>query len=348
MLELNGAEGGGQLLRTALTLSICTGTPFRMTGIRAGRPKPGLMRQHLTAVEAAAAISAANVRGATPGSLQLEFVPGHVRAGDYHFPIGTAGSTTLVLQTVLPALLQAESPSTLHIEGGTHNPMAPSVDFLTNAFIPLLGKMGADVELKLERYGFYPAGGGSLRAHIAPGKLLPLTLMDRGALKSIKAQALISAVPSTVADRELAVVARRLGLDPEALEHRSIQPAAGPGNVLMITIESEHVSEVITSFGARGVTSEAVAERACAATRAYIDQGVVVGEHLADQILLPMALAGGGSFRTGGLTEHFCSNASLIGRFVPIDITANGHPVDSNMSGHGKARTVDWMVEIKS
>lgn len=348
MLEVNGAEGGGQLLRTALTLSICTGTSFRMTGIRAGRPKPGLMRQHLTAVEAAAAISAAEVRGATLGSLQLEFVPGQVRAGDYHFPIGTAGSTTLVLQTVLPALLWAESHSTMHIEGGTHNPMAPSVDFLTNAFIPLLRKMGADVELKLERYGFYPAGGGSLRVDIAPGKLLPLTLTDRGALKSIRAQALISAVPGTVADRELAVVARRLGLGPEALEHRSIRPAVGPGNVLMISIESEHVSEVITSFGARGITSETVAERACATACAYIDQGVVVvGEHLADQILLPMALAGGGSFRTGGLTEHFCSNASLIGKFVPIDITANGQVVDSSMSSPG-SRTADWLIEIKS
>jgi RNA 3'-terminal phosphate cyclase (ATP) len=347
MLELDGTEGGGQLLRTALTLSICTGTPFRMAGIRAGRPKPGLMRQHLTAVEAAATISGAEIRGANPGSTQLEFVPGLARAGDYHFSIGTAGSTTLVLQTVLPALLRADSRSTLHLEGGTHNPMAPSVDFLTSAFIPVLRKMGAHVELKLERYGFYPAGGGSLRVDIAPGKLLPLTLTDRGALKSIRAQALISAVPSTVADRELAVVARRLGLGAESLEHRSIRPAVGPGNVLMITIESEHVSEVITSFGARGVTSEAVAERACAAARAYIDQGVVVGEHLADQILLPLALAGSGSFRTTGLTEHFCSNANLIGRFIPIDITVNSRPVESSMSHRGDSKTADWLVELK-
>ncbi|MDB5972808.1 MAG: 3-terminal-phosphate cyclase [Hydrocarboniphaga sp.] len=347
MLELNGAEGGGQLLRTALTLSICTGTPFRMTGIRTGRPKPGLMRQHLTAVEAAAAISGAEVRGANPGSLQLEFVPGPVRAGDYRFPIGTAGSTTLVLQTVLPALLRANSPSTLHLEGGTHNPMAPSVDFLTRAFIPVLRKMGAHVELKLERYGFYPAGGGSLRVDIAPGTLVPITLADRGALKSVKAQALISAVPGTVADRELAVVAQRLGLGSEALEHRSIRPAVGPGNVLMITIESENVSEVITSFGARGVTSEAVAERACSAARAYIDQGVVVGEHLADQILLPMALAGGGSFRTSRPSEHFCSNVSLISRFVPIDITVNGHPIGSFIGNRIDSNTSGWTVELK-
>jgi len=262
MLELNGAAGGGQLLRTALTLSMCTGTPFRMAGIRAGRAKPGLMRQHLTAVQAAAAISGAEVRGASPGSTVLEFVPGQVRAGDYHFPIGTAGSTTLVLQTVLPALSMASAGSTVHLEGGTHNPMAPPTDFLADAYIPMLRRMGADIDLVTERYGFYPAGGGSLRVRIGPGTLGSLSLPARGGLKSIRARALISSVPASVADRELAVVARRLGLESDKLEHRSVRPAVGPGNALIITIESEHVCEVITSFGARGISAEAVAEPA--------------------------------------------------------------------------------------
>lgn len=330
MLELDGSKGGGQLLRTALALSMCTGTPFKMLGIRAGRSRPGLMRQHLTAVEAARAVCAATVKGATPGSLELEFVPGEIRAGDYHFSIGTAGSTTLVLQTVLPALLKADAPSTIHLEGGTHNPLAPPVDFLSHAFVPALRKMGVGVEIELERYGFFPAGGGSLRARISPGLLQPIELMERGALVSVTGRSLISGIPGLVAERELAVVAQRLGLGPEQLEHRSIRSPAGPGNVLMILIESENVTEVVTQFGERGVTAEAVAERACGTAKRYLEQGIVVGEHLADQLLLPMALAGGGCFMTMKPSEHFTSNAEMIEKFLAVEIESIVQPVSQD------------------
>jgi RNA 3'-terminal phosphate cyclase (ATP) len=320
MLEINGAEGGGQLLRSALTLSLCTGTPFRMYGIRAGRSKPGLMRQHLTAVLAAAEIGGADVTGAALGAQDLVFVPGAVRGGDYRFSIGTAGSTTLVLQTLLPALCAAAEPSTLVLEGGTHNPMAPPADFLIQAYAPLLRQMGVDVGIELQRYGFYPAGGGRLSVAIRPAALQPLTLLARGACQSRNACALSSAVPSTVAERELAAVARRLGYADAELAHRALRPAAGPGNVLSVTLQFEHVTEVFVGFGERGIRAEAVAERVCEQVEAYVKSGAAVGPHLADQLLLPLALAGGGVFTTTTPTDHLTTNAALIEKFVAVDI----------------------------
>lgn len=320
MLEISGQEGGGQLLRSALALSMCTATPFRMTGIRAGRPKPGLMRQHLTAVQAAAEVCQARVTGAELGSQALSFEPAEPRGGDYRFAIGTAGSTTLVLQTILPALLRASQPSTLRLEGGTHNPLAPPADFLIHAFAPLLRRMGAGLSIELEQYGFYPAGGGVLNVSLQPAPLQALQLPERGALLARKARALVSAIPGSIAERELAVVARRLGLVAEELEHRAVRPSFGPGNALMLEFRFENVTEVITSFGERGVSAEAVAERACTQANEYLAAGAAIGPHLADQLLLPLALAGAGSFTTTRPTEHFVSNAALIEKFVAVAI----------------------------
>jgi RNA 3'-terminal phosphate cyclase (ATP) len=320
MIQIDGTQGGGQLLRTALSLSLCTGTPFRMSGIRAGRSKPGLMRQHLTAVEAAAQISDAIVTGAVPGSQEISFRPKEISGGNYHFAIGTAGSTTLVLQTLLPALWHARTPSTLRLEGGTHNPLAPPADFLTHAFAPLVGRMNAPVAIALERHGFFPAGGGELNVQIAPsGKLNPLSLLERGTLRRTVARALISAIPSSVADRELRVAARYFGLAEDALEHRSVRPAVGPGNALMIVFEFDEVTEIFTGFGERGVSAEQVAERICREARIFLDSDVAVGPYLADQLLLPMALAGGGEFSTLAPTNHARTNAALIEKFLPVE-----------------------------
>lgn len=162
LITIDGSigEGGGQILRTALGLSMVTGQAFRIEKIRAGREKPGLLRQHLTAVNAAVAISGASVEGNVIGSRELLFLPGSTAAREYAFSIGSAGSMTLVLQTVLPALLTADAPSKLTLEGGTHNPFAPPIDFLEKAFLPLVGRMGPRVSVSLERAGFYPAGAG--------------------------------------------------------------------------------------------------------------------------------------------------------------------------------------------
>ena len=165
MIEIDGSqgEGGGQILRTALALALVTGKPFRITNIRAGRKKPGLLRQHLTAIQAAMAVGGAAAEGATIGSRDLVFHPGAITPGTYRFAVGTAGSTTLVLQTILPALLCAGGESMLTLEGGTHNPFAPPFDFLQTTFLPQVNRLGPKVEAVLERPGFYPAGGGRFR-----------------------------------------------------------------------------------------------------------------------------------------------------------------------------------------
>lgn len=321
MIEIDGSQGGGQLLRTALTLSMVTATPITMTGIRAKRSRPGLMRQHLTAVEAARQVSDAEVNGADAGSQSLTFVPNKVRSGDFRFPIGTAGSTTLVLQTILPALSQASGTSTVHLEGGTHNPLAPPADYLIDVFAPTIGKMGVQADIRLVRHGFYPAGGGAMKVHVQPAQALqPLHLVERGALRSVSARALISNLNASVAERELKVVARRLGLSENALHLHEIKPALGPGNALMIKVESEHITECFTTFGERGVSAEQVAEHACDMAQAYIKAGVAVGCYTADQLLLPMALSGSGSFTTTEPTDHARTNASLIEKFLEVQI----------------------------
>ncbi|GFZ85913.1 RNA 3'-terminal phosphate cyclase [Dyella caseinilytica] len=321
MIEIDGSAGGGQLLRTALSLSMVTATPFTMTGIRAKRSRPGLMRQHLTAIDAARQVSDAAVLGAEPGSQMLTFIPQAIRAGDYHFPIGTAGSTTLVLQTVLPALIRAHKGSSIRLEGGTHNPLAPPADFLIDAFAPVLAKMGVQTDIRLDRHGFYPAGGGVIDVNIQPAQVLkPLQLIERGQLRAVSAKALVSSISSSVAERELKIVARRLSLSDSAMRLQQIKPPIGPGNALIIRVESEHITECFTAFGERGVSAEQVAERVCEEVQRYIKADVAVGAQMADQLLLPFALAGGGSFTTTAPTDHSRTNASLIEKFLPVNI----------------------------
>ena len=328
MLIIDGSqgEGGGQVLRTALALSLVTGAPFRIEKIRARRAKPGLLRQHLTAVSAAVAVGSAEVEGASLGSPSLVFRPGAVKPGEYRFAIGTAGSTGLVLQTVLPALLTAGAPSTLTLEGGTHNPAAPSFDFLARAFLPLVQRMGPRVDATLDRPGFYPAGGGQCTFRIAPApRLDPLTLLERGAIVRRRARALVARLPRQIADRELAVVRARLGWSEEELEAVVVDgEARGPGNVLLLEIESEHVTELFSGFGQVGVRAEAVAERAVDEARRYLAAGVPVGPHLADQLLMPLALAGGGAFRTTGLSSHSRTNLDVIRAFLAIRVFVTG------------------------
>lgn len=319
LIELDGSqgEGGGQILRTALTLSMITGTPFRIERIRAKRSKPGLLRQHLAAVQAAAEISSAEVSGAEPGSQTLEFFPGRIRGGDYRFAIGTAGSCTLVLQTVLPALWFADHASTVQVSGGTHNPFAPPADFLMRAWLPLVRRMGADTEIALLRHGFYPAGGGEVHVRVQPvSGLLPLDLAERGELVSAKAIAAVAGVPVEVAHRELARMESRLG--PMTQEVRQLPANEGPGNVAMIELHHEHVSEMFVAFGERGVSSEIVADRAAKQARQYQASDAAVGEFLADQLVLPLALAGRGSFTTTGLSSHLQTNMEMIRNFLPV------------------------------
>jgi RNA 3'-terminal phosphate cyclase (ATP) len=322
MLTIDGSmgEGGGQVLRSSLALSLLTSIPFRIVNIRAGRARPGLMRQHLVAVRAAADIGVAEVSGDDMGSGELSFRPKAVRPGAYTFAIGGAGSTTLVFQTVLYPLLAAGAPSTLRFEGGTHNPMAPPVDFLRAAFLPLLARMGAHVEVGFERHGFYPAGGGAWTATIEPASLSSLVLLDRGEVRSHRATALVSRIPNSVAARELDTLSRTLGWERSSLAARSVE-AHGPGNVLFATLENEHVTEVFTAFGERGVAAETVAQSLATEVQAYLDAGVPVGEHLADQLLLPMALGRGGAFRTTKPSQHTLTHVEILRTFLGTSVT---------------------------
>ena len=328
-IDGSAGEGGGQILRSALALSLVTRRPFRLDRIRAGRRQPGLLRQHLTAVQAAARIAAARVTGAEVGSQDLTFEPSALIGGDYHVAVGTAGSTTLVLQTVLPGLLNARQPSRLTIEGGTHNPYAPPFDFVARTFLPVLRNMGASVEAHLKAYGFYPAGGGRITVSVEPcPRLTALTLLDRGPIR-VQARALVASLPDKIGKRELSVVRERLTLDRTDCRVESIDTSVGPGNVLMIVVEGAAVTEVITGFGIKSVTAEKVAADACDEAERYLRSDVPVGMHLADQLLIPMALAGRGSLRTLTPTPHTLTNASVVERFldVRIDIEAESPAV---------------------
>jgi RNA 3'-terminal phosphate cyclase (ATP) len=324
-IELDGSagEGGGQVLRTSLALAAITGRAIRIDRVRARRAKPGLQRQHLTCVLAAAEVCGGEVRGASVGSGRVDFTPGAVRGGDFAFDIGTAGSTGLVLQTVVPILLGAPGPSRVVVTGGTFNPMAPSAEFLARAFFPMLRRMGAHVSLTVERHGFYPAGGGRVVCEIAPGPLAPIELVDGGPVVRRLARVVSARLPSHVAERELAVVRERLGWSEHEIDDVD---AASPGNALSLEVERAGVVELCTGFGEKGVRAELVAARACDELERYLAHDAPVGEHLADQLLVPMALARGGRYRSGPLSLHARTNIDVVERFglVRFDVADAG------------------------
>ncbi|MFO7562652.1 MAG: RNA 3'-terminal phosphate cyclase [Enhygromyxa sp.] len=327
VIDGSRGEGGGQILRTSLALSAITGEPFRVTNIRARRRKPGLMRQHLTAVEAAARVACAEVQGAELRSSELEFRPGIVQHGDYSFSIGTAGSATLVLQTVLWPLVVTPGRSRLVLEGGTHNPMAPPFEFLDRAFLPLLRRLELVVEAKLEQAGFYPAGGGRVVVEIEGGRIpTSLCLDERGELVAREALAMVANLPRSIAVRELGVVKRELGWSREECRVLELQ-GRGPGNALCLMVQTEALTEVVTGIGEKGVLAEDVAAAAVAELRRWLDSGAPVDEHLGDQLLIPMALTaahareGDEAPRYVGPTPslHTTTNAEIIGRFLPVE-----------------------------
>jgi RNA 3'-terminal phosphate cyclase (ATP) len=323
MITIDGSrgEGGGQILRTSLALAVITGQPFRMEAIRARRSKPGLMRQHLSAVRAAAEVSGAEVSGAALGSRELTFRPGPARTGAYRFPIGTAGSATLVLQTVLPVLLVAEGSSSIVIEGGTHNPMAPPFDFVERAFLPILQRMGARVTSRLVSHGFYPAGGGRVEVALEGGaRLGRLTLLSRGALVARRMRAIVSRLSGAIAAREVEAFLAEVPWDEADAQPEVINDSPGPGNAIVAEVAYEHVTEVFTAIGERGVRAEAVAARVASEVNRYLASSAPVGEHLADQLLLPMALGQGGEFRALTPSEHTRTQAEVIRFFLDVDV----------------------------
>lgn len=324
MIVIDGSsgEGGGQILRTSLALALVTGRPFEMHRIRAARSNPGLQRQHLTAVLAAAEVGRAEVRGAVLNSRYLVFAPQGVRPGEYHFRVGTAGSASLVLQTVLPALALAEGPSHLLLEGGTHNSLAPPFEFLEQAYLPLLARMGPRVEATLERHGFYPAGGGRLSVSIVPTTpWKPLELLERGRVLRRRVRAMVSRLPRHIAEREVQTALARLAWPRDCGSVEEVE-SAGPGNAVVLEVGCEHVTEVFTGFGQRGVPAERVAASAADEANRYLAAEVPVGEYLADQLLLPLAIAGGGRFRTLAPSSHTTTNIATLANFLEVRVAA--------------------------
>lgn len=298
-----------------------TGQAFRMHSIRAARAKPGLMRQHLTCVTSAAEISNATVDGAEINSQEIIFRPGTLRAGRYHFPIGTAGSSTLLAQTLLPALWSLDQPSHLRLEGGTHNPMAPTMDFIMRSWLPALEKMGINLQAKLLRLGFAPAGGGVIEFDIPENTALQqIAFSERGKEISRTIFCLCANISKNIAEKETGKLLRNLKWEGESAPNVEIintQDCDGSGNTLSAELIYENITNHFTSFGAWKKSSAAVAHELAKMLRDYLKSEAPVDPHLADQLLLPMALAEGGEFLTTTLTPHIKTNIATIEQFLP-------------------------------
>ena len=329
MIEIDGmmGEGGGQVLRSSLSLSLLTGRPLRLTHIRAGRAKPGLGYQHLMAVQAAGRISGAHIEGDRIGSQELYFSPGIVIPGIYQFDIGTAGACSLVLQTVLLPLALVSGPSQLLITGGTHVPWSPCFHYLDWHWRVLLARLGLMFELKLTTAGFYPQGGGVLHA-VLPGssRLKGLQLCERGRLLRVRGLSAVANLSAEIGmrqrDRSLRQL-RHLGCDID-IECATL-PAHSRGTVLVLLAEFEHSQACFFALGARGKRAEQVADEAVQALFGFLATDGAVDRWLADQLLLPLACARQQSaLRTSEVTLHLLTNADVIRRFLPVEITLSG------------------------
>lgn len=319
MITIDGSEGegGGQVLRNACALSLVTGEPFRIEKIRGNRDQPGLMRQHMTAIEAACAIGGADCEGLDLGSPTISFTPGSVKAGDYRFAVGTAGSTALVLQTVLVPLALADGPSHLVIEGGTHAAMAPSFDFIERCFLPVFNRMGPQVRASIKRHGFFPRGGGRIEVDIEPSPLRRIECLDRGAHVSRAGMVKYASIQKGVAGRLKKAVDRELEEWPEeTVAIRDLPADQGPGIAVILESEYEHVTEVVSGFGRLGVSAERIGSTAGKRMAGYEASSAFAGPYLQDQLLLPFAMAGGGAFTSVKVSQHSRTAADIIECFT--------------------------------
>jgi RNA 3'-terminal phosphate cyclase (ATP) len=316
-------EGGGQVLRSALSLSLLTGQAFTMNNIRVARPRPGLCAQHLSAVQAAAQISRAVVEGDRKGSMQISFSPGPIVPGDYHFDIGTAGSTSLVFQTLLLPLALAPGESYLSITGGTHVPWSPCYHYLDWHWRHrhLLSRMGVRFDLTLARAGFYPKGGGEIQARI-PGNapIQGIDLAERGKLLRVRGLSGVANLPLDIAERQRTQSLRRL-------QHLVAKADVNVAIESFALAEFEHSQACFFALGARGKPAERVADEAVDGLAKFLKTDGAVDDWLADQILLPMAMATTPSvLSTCEVTQHLLTNAEVIHHFLPVNISIDASP----------------------
>jgi len=319
MIILDGSEGegGGQVLRYACALSLLTGQPFIIEKIRAGRDQPGLMRQHMTAIEAACAVGGAECEGLELGSNRITFRPGRVSPGEYCFAVGTAGSTALVLQTLLVPLALADAPSRLVIEGGTHAAMAPPFDFMARCFLPVFERMGPRVTATIKRHGFFPRGGGRIEVEIDPAPLRRIECLDRGQPVSHAGTVLLASLDGDIARRIRKAALKNVpGWADDAITVRELPADQGPGVALLLEAGFEHVTEVVSGFGKLGLSAEKIGVIAGKRMAGYEASGAFCGPYLQDQLLLPMAIAGGGAFTSVKISDHTRTAAKLIELFT--------------------------------
>ena len=326
LLDGSRGEGGGQILRTALTLSLLTGRPFRMVKIRANRDKPGLRPQHQKAVEAAAALGEAKIAGNAVGARELAFSPGARVLRDLTIDIGTAGSTGLVLQTLHPPMaLRAETPVRLVLTGGTFNPKAPAFLFLDATWRAYLSALGMPLTLTMSSAGFYPRGGGRLEARIEPATPRPIDWTDRAPLRTLHGKAGISNLRDDIARRMRDRALERLSPHGLSAEIELVSwPSPGQGAAIALTAEHDGVAPAtFVGLGERGKPAEAVADEAVDQLLAFEAVAhAAVDPYSADQILLPLALAPGRSvFTVSEVTEHLRTNADTIRAFLDRSIT---------------------------
>lgn len=328
-IDASFGEGGGQVLRSALALSVITGKPVRLVNVRARRPQPGLKPQHLKAVEAAASISAARVVGASPGSQTLDFEPRGLRAGEYFFDIGTAGSVSLLLQTVYLPLSFADAPSRLKLIGGTHVPWSPCYHYLAWQWLPYLTLAGYRLECSLQRAGFYPPGGGILHARIDPvRRLSALRVPERGRLLRIRGLSAVGRLDRRIAERQCKQAQERLADLSVPVEIEVAEaPSASPGTFLVLQAEFMHSRCCATALGERHKPAEKVADEAVEELRADIASGGAVDAWLADQLLLPLAFVPEESeLSVCRISRHLLTNAELLAYFLPVTAEFDGEP----------------------
>ena len=325
MIEVDGSagEGGGAVLRNALAISAATGQPVRVRNIRANRTGPGLKHQHLAGALAIAEICGARASGLSLGSTEVAFEPGPVKAGEFAFDVGTAGSVTLVLQTLLPALAFAPSEVRLRISGGTDVPWSPPADYFGLVLFPLLARMGLQAEIRILKRGFYPKGGGEIEARFAPaGSLLPLALSERGGLRAIRGVSVAGSLPANVAERQAAAAERLLaadGFERHIARETCVTPS--PGSSLVLAAEFEGGALGASSLGARGKPAERVGEEAAMELSAALRSGAGIDAHAADQLLAFCFLAQGESrFTTPLWSSHAETNAAVARQFINREI----------------------------
>jgi len=326
-IEIDGSygEGGGQILRTALALSAILKKPFTIHHIRSKRKNPGLQAQHLEAVEALSRITGAQTEGVKFGSQKITFIPQKILPGDYQFEVRTAGSVSLLLQALFLPLCLANEKSRLTLVGGTHVPWSPSFHYLSEVFLPTLQWMGVSANATIEKWGFYPKGGGKIQLEINPVlELKPISLVERGSLKKIRAISAVSNLPKHVAERQKEQASKRirreLKIDAEITIQEDV-PSNGPGSFLFLLAEYEKTFAGFSSLGSRGKPAEKVADEAVDFLKDYMESDSCIDPHLADQLIPFMALAkGNSSFTTTRMTEHLLTNLWVIGHFLKVRV----------------------------